>query len=453
LASITPRYPAIVSTARLTYRHLLRQRSCLALTAVAFTCRLGLHVWKYGLILLVVTQMRAPWLAGLAVLCNTVPALLAGPVAGAAMDRFGATRLLLADSLVSAAAAALIVVLALVHRLEPPALLAVVAVSAVTTPFSTSGLRSLFPSVVPERYWGLMNGVDLTAYEFMRVAASAVAGVLVTAVAPAAPLAAAAVAFAATAALVLRVPEASTTAPVGPVLAGARRGLAYVLVENRTLRGLAAVMTFHGAAMGAVLVAVPVLALTALHGGPVLTGQLWALQGVTVVAGGALAGRLVAAGRERTAMIGGLLGMAAGYGLVAAASGRALAAAAVALAGLCSGPFSVGVLSLRQRCTSPAMQARAITTSMTVNSVGLPAGAAAAGFLLGWLGGRGTTVLAAVLLLAAALAAASLRTVRPRVDAVEQARVRGGSAGAVGSLGDERAPGVEDQPVVQHDEL
>jgi predicted MFS family arabinose efflux permease len=53
--------------------------------------------------------------------------------------------------------------------------------------------------------------------------------------------------------------------------------------------------------------------------------------------------------------------------------------------------------------------------SMTLNSVGMPLGSAAAGFLLTWLGGAGTTAAAAGLLLAAAvLVAVATPGERPR---------------------------------------
>jgi MFS family permease len=391
----------------LRYRRLLRERGCLDLALVAVACRLGFHVWKYGLVLFTVTQFRSPWLTGLAVLCSTVPPLVTGPLAGAVMDRAGVTRALLADCLLSAAAAVLIAGLSATGHLGPAVLLAVITAGALTTPFSTAGLRSLFPRVVPSHLWSLMNAVDLTAYEAMRVLAAAVVGLLAAALAPAAPLVAAALAFAAGAAVLLRLRGVDAAARAGgSLLEGTWRGLRYVLRENRALRNLALVMTLHGAATGAALIAVTVLVLTGLHGGELLVGWLWVVQGLAVAASGTVAGRLIAPGRERTAVVGGLAGMAAGYGLVAAAPSPVVAVAGVALVGLASGAFSVGVLTLRQRRIDPARYGSAIAVSMTLNSVGTPIGAAAAGFALAWLGGAGTTAAAGALLLAAAALAA-----------------------------------------------
>ena len=57
-------------------------------------------------------------------------------------------------------------------------------------------------------------------------------------------------------------------------------------------------------------------------------------------------------------------------------------AAAIALFGVASGPFDIGLFTLRQRRTDPAWFGRAFAVSMSLNSVGNPIGSAVAGPLI-----------------------------------------------------------------------
>jgi len=57
-------------------------------------------------------------------------------------------------------------------------------------------------------------------------------------------------------------------------------------------------------------------------------------------------------------------------------------AAAIVLLGLSTGPFDIGLFTLRQRRTDPAWFGRAFAVSMSLNSVGNPIGSAVAGPLI-----------------------------------------------------------------------
>jgi len=57
-------------------------------------------------------------------------------------------------------------------------------------------------------------------------------------------------------------------------------------------------------------------------------------------------------------------------------------AVAVAILGLATGPFDIGLFTLRQRRTDPAWFGRAFAVSMSLNSVGSPIGSGLAGPLI-----------------------------------------------------------------------
>ena len=58
--------------------------------------------------------------------------------------------------------------------------------------------------------------------------------------------------------------------------------------------------------------------------------------------------------------------------------------AAILLLGFATGPFDIGLFTLRQRRTDPAWFGRAFAVSMSLNSVGNPIGSALAGPLIVW---------------------------------------------------------------------
>jgi predicted MFS family arabinose efflux permease len=56
----------------------------------------------------------------------------------------------------------------------------------------------------------------------------------------------------------------------------------------------------------------------------------------------------------------------------------------LAIVGLLAGPIDVGLLTLRQRRTEPALLGRVLAVSMSVNLIGFPIGTALGGMLAAW---------------------------------------------------------------------
>jgi MFS family permease len=86
------------------------------------------------------------------------------PIAGALLDRHGRTRLVVLDYLIAMGSFGLIGVLALTHLLSAPLLVLIVGISSLTGPLSATGLRSLFPVIVPSHLWERVNAVDSNGF-------------------------------------------------------------------------------------------------------------------------------------------------------------------------------------------------------------------------------------------------------------------------------------------------
>ena len=116
------------------------------------------------LVLFTLNQFDSPELAGIVTFASTAPGIVLSPIAGALLDRYHRIRLIRLDYLVAMVTMLLIGGLSLAGLLTPLALIVIAAISSVTGPLSQTGVRSLFPLIVPERLWERVNAVDSNGY-------------------------------------------------------------------------------------------------------------------------------------------------------------------------------------------------------------------------------------------------------------------------------------------------
>jgi MFS family permease len=385
--------PAVATPgARPTYGQLFRVPSFAQLATGSLLARAALQMWSIALVLFVLQRFHSPSLAGLAAFLSVVPGLLVSPISGALLDRHGRIRLILLDYIVAAAGLVTLSALIWTNALTPAVLLVVVGLSSLTGPLSMSGMRSLFPLVVPRTLWDRANGVDSGIFAVSLVLGPVLAGFLVGWVGGAgAFLATAGVLVLAMLALIgLREPEGSTTGERPSLARSAWQALVYV-VRNPSLRGIAATLFTSNISGGIISIALPVLILSRFHGTPSDVGALWMASGVATVVASMLAGRLNTEGRERLVVALGMGLSALGAAALAlatlapapasfgVASGTLLVLAGMALFGIAGGPIDVGLFSLRQRRTDPLWFGRVFAVSMSLNFAGFPSGAALGG--------------------------------------------------------------------------
>ncbi|MGA7912483.1 MAG: MFS transporter [Candidatus Dormiibacterota bacterium] len=373
-----------------------------------------------ALILFVLQRYHSAQLAGITAFMAALPGIVVSPLAGALLDRFGRARLVVLDYAVAAAALGMIAGLSALHLLAAPLLLLIVTVASLTNPLSWAGARSLFPILAPRHLWERANGLDSSGHVAATLLASPLAGTLVGWLGGEWALAISGAVYVAAAAVMLRLPEPrNAAAQVGSVLANAWAGLVYT-VRNPTLRGLALTLSMYNLGNGVLAIAVPVLVLNRLHMGPTTVGFVWGGMGAAGLVSALVAGRFSSDGRERRMIVGGILVGAAATALLPFANSIVVVAAAIALYGVSSGPFDIGLFTLRQRRTDPAWFGRAFAVSMSLNSVGNPIGSALAGPLLGWSLDAALWAAAAAALLAAVLPILTIPAKEPAGVAVER---------------------------------
>ena len=361
------------------YGSLFRVKGFTPLLATALLSRTGLMMATVAFVLFVLQRFHSPAIAGLTVFLLVFPGLLMSPINGALLDRFGRTRMMAVDLVITAASVLLIALLAVVDALSGAALLVIVAIASLTGTLSSGGTRALFPLVVPERLWERANAADVMSYGIAAILGPALAGVVTQLAGGAGALVVVAALYVGAALSLTRVMdpprrELRSTS----VLSDARNGIGY-LVRSRSLRWLAVSVCVMNAGWGIVTVALP-LAVFARGGGPGAVGAILGVEGVVASAAAAFGGRLDTRGRERLLLS--ICGTAAGAAtLLLLAPSLATLYLGLAVIGAAYGPLNIVVFALRQRRTAPAWFGRVFAISTSLNYAGMPIGAALAGVL------------------------------------------------------------------------
>lgn len=333
------------------------------------------------LVLFALQRYGSAEIAGAVTFLSILPGLIGSPVAGALLDRHGRTRLMVLDYVIAGCSLALIAALAVADLLTVPALLGIVTVTSLTQPLSNTGVRTLFPLIVPPNLWERANAIDSNGYVVASIVGPALAGALVAAVGAPAALGSTAGIFTLAAVVSLGLRDPATKGETGRLLPDAWRGLGYV-VRNRSLRALALAVSTSNLGWGMFFLALPVLVLHRLGGGPEFVGVLFALLGISGSVAVLLMGRVSTRGRERQWLAIAMLGEGAAIGIVVLFPEPLVVALAMLVLGVSTGPFDIVLFTLRQRRTDPAWLGRAFAVSMALNFVGFPIGSAIAGALV-----------------------------------------------------------------------
>ena len=374
------------------YRGLLRVPYLRRVLASMMVARVAQAMVGVAIVLFTLDEYDSPTLAGVVTLAYLLPGMLVSPIAGALLDRHGRVRLIIVDYVVSAAALALIGVLALSDGLPAALLVLIAGIASLTSILSTTGLRSLFPIMVPKQLWERVNAVDSNGYVVATILGPPVAAGLVAFVGgPITLVVIDRLMLLATLPLFGVHDPATPTTGQAPLLQEAWEGVLYVW-RNPTLRGLGFSISTLNIAGGVSTIAIPLLVLRQLGYSEAVVGLAFAVAGVTGMVSSAFFGRFDTRGREWRLLVVPMALTAPAIALllpVAAAQplgidpvvGIVLILASQAGFGLLNGPLDIALFTVRQRRTDPTIMGRAFAVSMAANFVGYPIGSAIAGVL------------------------------------------------------------------------
>ncbi|HET7027579.1 MAG TPA: MFS transporter [Candidatus Limnocylindrales bacterium] len=370
------------ATPRPSYRALLDVPSLARVLVGMSIARIGGGMLSVALVLFTLEEFGSPALAGIVTFVAIFPGILVSPIAGALLDRHGRSRLVVLDYVFGAASLALIGGLARAGSLTPLLLIAIAAASSLTTPLSTSGLRSLLPLMVPKPLWERANAVDSNGYVLATLIGPPLAGGLVQLAGGAEALFAVAALLVAAAVVLVGIPDPPTdSASTGNLLVDAWRGLVYTM-RNPTLRGLGLSISTLNLGGGMLAIVVPIVVIDRLGYGAAVAGLAWAASGLAGMVAAFFFGRWDSRGRERQLLVWPMVGYGLALLLLMPIDGIVLVFVGLAVTGFLNGPMDIGLFTVRQRRTDPAWMGRAFAVSMAFNFMGFPIGSALAGALV-----------------------------------------------------------------------
>src|SRR5262245_61881092 len=140
--------------------------------------RIAQSMVSVTIVLFTLAAYKSVVVSGVATFFSIFPGLMVSPIAGALLDRHGRTRLVSLDYLMALICLALIGVLAILGSLPAWLLVVIAGVASLTAPLSGTGLRSLFPLIVPSHLWERVNAIDSTGYVVATIVGPPFAAVL-----------------------------------------------------------------------------------------------------------------------------------------------------------------------------------------------------------------------------------------------------------------------------------
>ena len=349
-----------------------------------------------ALVLFTLAEYHSPELAGLVTFASILPGILISPIAGVLLDRHGRIRLMILDYVVAATALVVVAGLSSVHALPAWLLVLIAVVMSLTSIFSSVGLRTLFPLIVPRHLWERANALDSNGYVVATIFGPPIAASLVAFGGGPVALFAIGLVYGMTALSMVGVHDPLTeVTATGTLLSDARAGVVYVW-RNPTLRGLGISVSVLNLGGGMTTIVIPLLVLHQLGANEALVGVLFAISGVSGMVSALVFGRIDTRGREWVMLVVPSLGYGAAIALILpvalaapagtpgaldAGLGIGLIAVSQLVGGLVNGPMDIALFTVRQRRTDPAWLGRAFAISMGFNFIGFPIGAAISGFI------------------------------------------------------------------------
>jgi MFS family permease len=343
--------------------------------------RIGQSMLSVAIVLFTLASYHSTALAGLAAFFSMFPGLMVSPIAGALLDRHGRTRLVVLDYLVALGALALIGILAMAGLLPAWLMIAITGVASLTFPLSATGLRSLFPLIVPTHLWERINAIDSAGYIIAALLGPALAGILVSVWGGAVTFIVIGFIFGAAAMVIGRTPDpAARVASNGPLLVDAWQGLIYTW-RHPTLRALGLSISVLNLVTGAFPIIVPLVVLERLRLNETVVGFVLAVQGLAGIASSFFFGRIDSRNRERTMLALPMFGIGITVAALLLQSNLLVLVMVMFITGLLNGPLDIALFTVRQRRTDRNWMGRAFAVSMSFNALGIPVGSAVTGIL------------------------------------------------------------------------
>jgi hypothetical protein len=350
------------------------------LTAVLLLATTADQFMLIALLWFVLEESGGSAAAAMVVLVHQVPAVVAGPLAGWLLDRFGAARSMLVDNFVRALCLSVVPLLQLAGRLDLTVVYFAVAAAGALSPFTYAGSRSLLPVLVQGRGLAGANSLLSVGDQLPYIFGPALGGILAASLGGAIAVMVPVALLLAAGLLAVGLPETGRPKTEEPYDASTWLGFRPLLTDP-ALRALLLLGIVYYVAYGPLEPALAAFARDRLHTGAAGFGTLWTAFGI-----GALAGLLLVRplSRRGPGLMNALSVVA--FGLVIAplllVDGLPAATAIMLLGGVAWGPYLALEASVIQRRVPARHLGGAFAARRSILLTVSPFGVGAGGALL-----------------------------------------------------------------------
>jgi MFS family permease len=301
---------------------------------------------------------RAPIYLGLLGVSQALPRLLFAFLGGVVADRFDRRRVLQVTNVFMMASAWLLWFLASTGRIEVWHVLAIGAFNSLTQSFDVPARQSLVPSLVPESEWMKSFSLFSMAFNGSGIFGPSLGGVVIAAVGVAGCFFVNALSYTATLAALLRMDlparEHAARAPIGQDI---REGLG-LLVHNRHLLGLLAVVAITSFFGRPYVRLMPAYAREVLGIGPTGLGILQAAPSVGTILAVFVVGAIASTARKGTLLLGATLATGIVVALFGASRWFGVSVGLLVLAGMSHAVSQATANTLLQGSVQPDQRGR-----------------------------------------------------------------------------------------------
>ncbi len=367
------------------YADVLRLRDFRLLWIGATASIVGDGMSWVALLWLVYGETGSPAAAGWLVFAYGAPVVLGGLLAGPALDRFGARRLLVADSVARGIVLAAVPLLQLAGLFALWQAFAVAAVYGLLKMVPLAGVPTLIAAYVPAGRRNTANALETLSFSLGLTVAPVAGGLLAGTIGAANVLALDSATFFLFAALLAAAREPGLERSRDAVLGGLRAALRFVVAQPQ-IRFTTLMFAAYNVSLGAVFVSLAVYADRVAGGGAGTFGLLVAASSAGMLAGTAVVGAVdwrLPLGRSIAAAQ-----LLAGVVVAVLATTPSLGATLVALAvhGLLSSPLTIWAQTIRMAVIPAELRGRVFALLRTTMQAGEPLGGAAGGAAISSVG-------------------------------------------------------------------
>jgi MFS family permease len=301
---------------------------------------------------------RAPIYLGLLGVSQALPRLLFAFLGGVVADRFDRRRVLQVTNVFMMASAWLLWFLASTGRIEVWHVLAIGAFNSLTQSFDVPARQSLVPSLVPESEWMKSFSLFSMAFNGSGIFGPSLGGVVIAAVGVAGCFFVNALSYTATLAALLRMDlPARAHAARAPIGQDIREGLG-LLVHNRHLLGLLAVVAITSFFGRPYVRLMPAYAREVLGIGPTGLGVLQAAPSVGTILAVFVVGAVAGTARKGTMLLGATLATGSLVTLFGASRWFGVSVGLLVLAGMSHAVSQATANTLLQGSVQPDQRGR-----------------------------------------------------------------------------------------------